>query len=77
MLIRTCGGERSTALINGSPTLTERLATLEDITQRLEQDELASWPLMEKVTNLETLVWFQQGQMNSAITRMDRLEEYH
>jgi len=65
------------ALLDGSPTLTEHLATLEDITRRLEQDELASWPLMEKVTNLETLVWFQQGQMNSAIMQMDQLEEYH
>ena len=64
-------------LIDGSPTLTERLAMLKDITWRLEQDELASWPLMEKVTNLETSVWFQQGQTNSAITQMDRLEEYH
>jgi len=64
-------------LIDGSPTLTERLAMLKDITWRLEQDELASWPLMEKVTNLETLVWFQQGQTNSAITWMDWLEEYH
>ena len=65
------------ALLDGSPTLTERLVALEDITRRLEQDELASRPLMEKVTNLETSVWFQQGQTNSAITRMDRLEEYH
>jgi len=64
-------------LINGSSTLTKRLATLEDITQRLEQDELASQPLMEKVTNLETSVWFQQGQTNSAMTQMDWLEEYH
>jgi len=65
------------ALLNGSPTLTKCLAVLEDITRRLEQDELASRPLMEKVANLETSVWFQQGQTNSAITRMDRLEEYH
>jgi len=65
------------ALIDGSPTLTERLAVLEDITWRLEQDKLASRPLMEKVTNLETSVWFQQGQTNLAITQMDKLEEYH
>jgi len=65
------------ALIDGSPTLTKCLAMLEDITWRLEQGELASWPLMEKVTNLETSVWFQQGQTKSAFTRMDRLEEYH
>jgi len=32
---------------------------------------------MEKVTNLETLVWFQRGQMNLVIMQMDQLEEYH
>jgi len=31
----------------------------------------------KKVTNLETLVWFQQGEMNSANMWMDHLEEYH
>ena len=63
------------ALIDGLPTLTLRLAALEDVTQRLQQDDLASRAVLEKVKELETSVWFQQGETNSAHGRMDRLEE--
>jgi hypothetical protein len=32
---------------------------------------------LEKVTELETSVWFQQGETNLAHGRIDRLEEYN
>ena len=56
------------ALIHGSPTLTEHLAMLKDITQRLEQDELASQPLMEKS--------HQSGNLGLVSTGRDELSKY-
>ncbi|KIJ93081.1 hypothetical protein K443DRAFT_13128 [Laccaria amethystina LaAM-08-1] len=50
------------AIFNDSPTLSERLAALEDITKRLEQEELTPCPLLEKVSGLETLVFLQEHE---------------
>jgi hypothetical protein len=60
------------ALFDESPTLSHRLAALEDITKRLEQDDLASRQVMER---LQTSVFFTQEETTLSNARMARLEE--
>ena len=53
--------DSSTLLLNDSAmTLTQRLASLDDVTRRLQQDETACHPLYAKVKDLETLMWFEE-----------------
>jgi chromosome segregation ATPase len=65
------------AIFNDSPTLSERLAALEDIAKRLEQDELTSRPLLQKVSQLETSVFLQDHESTIISARMARLEQIH
>ena len=60
--------------LDDSATLTQRLAALEDVTRRL-QDEHG--PLSQRVQDLESSVWLQTTTTNAAISRMDHLEVYH
>ena len=63
-------------VVDPSTTLTLRLAALEDITQRLQEDELAASPLLQQVQQLETTTWLQKERIIGATGRMDRIEEY-
>ena len=40
--------------------LSQRLAALEEITQRLQEDEQANSPVLQQVWQLETVVWLQE-----------------
>ena len=63
-------------VVDSSTTLSQRLAALKEITQRLQQDEQANGPVLQQVRQLETTVWLQEEQINGATGRMDRIEEY-
>lgn len=63
-------------VVDSSTTLSQRLAALEEITQRLQQDEQANGPVLQQVRQLETAVWLQEERINGATGRMDRIEEY-
>ena len=63
-------------VVDSSTTLSQRLAALEEITQRLQQDEQANGPVLQQVQQLETTVWLQEERINGATGRMDRIEEY-
>ena len=47
-------------VVDSSTTLSQRLAALEEITQRLQQDEQANGPVLQQVRQLETAVWLQE-----------------
>ena len=47
-------------VVDSSMTLSQRLAALEEITQRLQEDEQANSPVLQQVRQLETAVWLQE-----------------
>jgi DNA repair exonuclease SbcCD ATPase subunit len=57
-------------------TLSEHLLALEDVTRRLQDEEAASRPLMDKIAHLESSVWLHEERINGATGQMDCLEEY-
>ena len=67
----------STLLLDDSAiTLTQHLASLKDITKRLQEDETACHPLYAKVKDLETLMFFEEERRTNAVNlRQDRFEE--
>ena len=64
-------------LLNDSVmTLTQCLASLENITRKLQKDETACHPLYEKVKHLKTLTWFEEEQRTNTINLwQDQFEE--
>ena len=63
-------------VVDLSTTLTQRLAALEEITQRLQEDEQANGPVLQQVWQLETVVWLQEERIHGATGQMDHIEEY-
>ena len=63
-------------VVDLSTTLTQCLAALEEITQRLQEDEQANGAVLQQVWQLETVVWLQEEWINGATGQMDRIEEY-
>ena len=63
-------------MVDLSTTLSQRLAALEEITQRLQEDEQANGPVLQHVRQLETMVWLQEERIHGATGWMDRMEEY-
>lgn len=61
--------------LDDSATLTQRLAALEDISRRLQEEEYG--PLSRRVDQLESAYWIQKASTDGAISRMDHLEVYH
>ncbi|EDQ98332.1 uncharacterized protein LACBIDRAFT_336061 [Laccaria bicolor S238N-H82] len=61
-----------------STSLSQCLASLEEMTQRLQEVESAGDHLAEQVKTLETLSWFKEERRSNAYTaRMDRFEDLH
>ena len=69
--------DSSTLLLDDlAMTLTQCLASLKDVTRRLQQDETTCHPLYAKVKDLETLMWFKEEQRtNSVNSQQDRFKE--
>ena len=68
----------SSALLldDSAMSLTQRLASLKDVTRRLQEDETACHPLYAKVKDLETLMWFKEEQRTNVVnSQQDRFEE--
>ena len=63
-------------LIDSSTALSQRLAALKEIAQRLQEDEQANGPVLQQVQQLETTVWLQEEQTHGATGQMDCMEEY-
>ena len=63
-------------VVDSSMMLTQHFVALKDITQRLQEDEMANSPLLQQVRQLETLVWLQEERINGATGWMDHIEEY-
>ncbi|EDR00560.1 uncharacterized protein LACBIDRAFT_334082 [Laccaria bicolor S238N-H82] len=61
--------------VDSPVTLSQRLLVLEEITRFIQDQDLASRPLSEKIASLETSVWFQEEKITGATRRMDRIEE--
>ncbi|EDR12909.1 uncharacterized protein LACBIDRAFT_323739 [Laccaria bicolor S238N-H82] len=61
--------------VDSPVTLSQRLLALEEITRCIQDQDLASRPLSEKIASLETSVWFQEEKITGATRRMDRIEE--
>ncbi|EDR05192.1 uncharacterized protein LACBIDRAFT_330009 [Laccaria bicolor S238N-H82] len=61
--------------VDSPVTLSQRLLALEEITQCIQDQDLASRPLSEKIASLETSVWFQKEKITGATRQMDRIEE--
>ncbi|EDQ99314.1 uncharacterized protein LACBIDRAFT_335148 [Laccaria bicolor S238N-H82] len=61
--------------VDSPVTLSQRLLALEVITRCIQDQDLASRPLSEKIASLETSVWFQEEKITGATRRMDRIEE--
>ncbi|EDR02923.1 uncharacterized protein LACBIDRAFT_307794 [Laccaria bicolor S238N-H82] len=65
-------------LFMNSTSLSQRLASLEEMTWRLQEVESAGDHLAEQVKTLETLLWFEEERRSNAYTaRMDRFEDLH
>ena len=47
-------------VVDSSTMLSQHLAALEEITQRLQEDEQANGPVLQQVRQLETVVWLQE-----------------
>ncbi|EDR01026.1 uncharacterized protein LACBIDRAFT_333571 [Laccaria bicolor S238N-H82] len=61
-----------------STSLSQCLASLEEMTWRLQEVESAGDRLAEQVKTLETLSWFEEERRSNAYTaRMDRFEDLH
>ncbi|EDR01795.1 uncharacterized protein LACBIDRAFT_332972 [Laccaria bicolor S238N-H82] len=61
--------------VDSPVTLSQCLLALEEITRFIQDQDLASRPLSEKIASLETSVWFQEEKITRATRRMDRIEE--
>ncbi|EDQ98614.1 uncharacterized protein LACBIDRAFT_335805 [Laccaria bicolor S238N-H82] len=61
--------------VDSPVTLSQRLLALEEITRCIQDQDLASRPLSEKIASLETSVWFQEEKITGATRRMDHIEE--
>ncbi|EDR07688.1 uncharacterized protein LACBIDRAFT_327604 [Laccaria bicolor S238N-H82] len=61
--------------VDSPVTLSQRLLALEEITQCIQDQDLASRPLSEKIASLETSIWFEEEKITRATRRMDRIEE--
>ena len=62
-------------------TLTQCLATLEDVTRSLQQDETGWHPLYAKVKDLETLMWFKEERRTNVVNwwqdQFEELQQLH
>jgi hypothetical protein len=61
--------------VDSHVTLSQRLLALEEVTRFMQDQEMASRPLTEKIVSLESSVWFQEEKITGATRRMDRIEE--
>ncbi|EDR09274.1 uncharacterized protein LACBIDRAFT_325946 [Laccaria bicolor S238N-H82] len=62
-------------VVDSPVTLSQGLLALEEITQFIQDQDLASRPLLEKIASLETSVWFQEEKITGVTHQMDRIEE--
>ncbi|EDR00394.1 uncharacterized protein LACBIDRAFT_334155 [Laccaria bicolor S238N-H82] len=62
-------------VVDSPVTLSQRLLVLKEITRFIQDQDLTSRPLSEKIASLETSVWFQKEKITRATRRMDHIEE--
>ena len=63
-------------VVDSSTTLTQHLAPLKEITQRLQEDKQANSPVLQQIRQLETMVWLQEERIHGATGQMNHIEEY-